>query len=492
MGQKLQPLLVTDTIPWRAIRGKRIAIDGSNMLFQLLYNPIQRQRSETLYTDKTGRVITHLYGWLQKIAQFQKHQLCPVVVFDGVPNALKRSYSPYRYQNYITLLHEYQEAQQKNDWHTMKTIGTDPRFFWPTCIQESKLMLESCGIPIILAPEEAEAQCVALQKRGLVDYVVTQDLDVLVYNATHVIRQLTFKTQELRAGKWQAVQPGLTMLDGPKIRTTLNLSPFELIDLSILVGNDYFPGIRQIGPQTAVKALQYYHSLENIRVKHPAFFSQLSPEKIATIRRLFMCPNVTNLTHLPEASENFHRLRALLLQDHSLHDDKVTPILQRIQSLKKNSSPLEDFTEDDRDEDPTLFNPNEFTAALHLPKNKEADKKEQKEHQKGRGKTSQILPKVLNLDELKTKGIAGYMRFEILFDKQALEVYYVKQSDPIELWPYNVQLQFVILVDILHNLCFIPDRVYRTKYEPLLARVEHADQMLAELKDLCDNACVMY
>jgi len=373
----------------------------------------------------------------------------------------------------------------------MKTIGTDPRFFWPTCIQESKILLEACGIPVIMAPEEAEAQCVALQKRGLVEYVVTQDLDVLVYNATKVIRQLTFKTQKLRAGKWQAVQPGLTMIDGRKLRETLHLTPFELIDLSILLGNDYFPGIAQIGPQTALKAMHYYHSLEKIQQTHPSFFAQLSATKLATIRRLFMCPNVRDYNTLPAVSENFGQLRQLLLQDHSLHEDKVTPILQRIQSLSrlpKKSAANED-NEDNDTEDPALFDPNDFTPAIHLSPNKDAEKKERKERGQSGASKSLILPHVLNLEELRTKGIAGYMRFEIMFDKTELEVHYVKQGDPIEAWPYHVQLQFVILVDILHNLHFIPDRIYRSKYEPILARVQNADQMLEELKFLCDNAC---
>jgi 5'-3' exonuclease len=370
----------------------------------------------------------------------------------------------------------------------MKTIGTDPRFFWPTCIQESKVLLEACGIPVIMAPEEAEAQCVALQKRGLVEYVVTQDLDVLVYNATKVIRQLTFKTQKLRAGKWQAVQPGLTMIDGRKLCETLHLTPFELIDLSILLGNDYFPGIVQIGPQTALKAMHYYHSLEKIQQTHPSFFAQLSATKLATIRRLFMCPTVHEYTTLPAVSENFGPLRQLLLQDHSLHEDKVTPILQRIQSLSR--LPMKSSDNEDEDaEASTLFDPNDFTPASHLSPNKDADKKERIERGKLGASKYRILPQVLNLDELRTKGIVGYMRFEILFDKTELEVHYVKQGDPIESWPYHVQLQFVILVDILHNLHFIPDHIYHAKYEPILARVQNADQMLEELKFLCDNAC---
>ena len=44
------------------------------------------------------------------------------------------------------------------------------------------------GLPYIIAPQEAEAQCAWLDEQGLVDGVVTDDADALVFGAQRVYR----------------------------------------------------------------------------------------------------------------------------------------------------------------------------------------------------------------------------------------------------------------------------------------------------------------
>ena len=92
MGVKLKSLIVSEMKEINDIKGSKIAVDGMNVLFQILYNPIQMQKKlpDTFYLDSTRRVITHLYGWLQKIKHFFKNQILPIVVFDGKPDPYKR------------------------------------------------------------------------------------------------------------------------------------------------------------------------------------------------------------------------------------------------------------------------------------------------------------------------------------------------------------------------------------------------------------------
>ena len=47
------------------------------MLFQILNNPAQKDKGieDKYYVDRTQRVITHLYGWIQKAIQFYAHKI---------------------------------------------------------------------------------------------------------------------------------------------------------------------------------------------------------------------------------------------------------------------------------------------------------------------------------------------------------------------------------------------------------------------------------
>ncbi len=53
---------------------------------------------------------------------------------------------------------------------------------------ECRALLAMFGLPFLVAPEEAEAQCAWLDAAGLVDGVVTDDNDVFLFGGRHVFR----------------------------------------------------------------------------------------------------------------------------------------------------------------------------------------------------------------------------------------------------------------------------------------------------------------
>ncbi len=56
---------------------------------------------------------------------------------------------------------------------------------------ECQELLQMFGLPYIIAPMEAEAQCAWLDEAKLVDGVVTDDNDVFLFGGQHVYRWVT-------------------------------------------------------------------------------------------------------------------------------------------------------------------------------------------------------------------------------------------------------------------------------------------------------------
>jgi flap endonuclease-1 len=57
---------------------------------------------------------------------------------------------------------------------------------------EAKKLLQLMGIPYIEAPSEAEAQCAAMTRAGLVYATGSEDMDSLTFGASIIVRHLTF------------------------------------------------------------------------------------------------------------------------------------------------------------------------------------------------------------------------------------------------------------------------------------------------------------
>ncbi len=333
MGIQLQTLIEATSTSLHDLGAVRVAIDGSNMLFQILNNPAQKDKGieDKYYVDRTQRVITHLYGWIQKAIQFYAHKISAIVVFDGRPDPLKRETPQDSESFFHTLQDQYHTALTGGDREKAKKIALSKGYLWRNCVDESKRLLEACGISVVMAPTEAEAECVQLQKDGIVDYVVSSDYDVLCYGATQVIRQLTFATQVERNGKFVTTKPSLSLIDGPLNLNRLGINIFQLIDLSLILGNDYYPGISKIEPKTALETIKKFGSLEKIKKAHPHLFTDLSHAKIAAIREMFVFPCITKIASLPRLTIQPAIIQDLCTHDHFCNAEKINHLIDRLQ-----------------------------------------------------------------------------------------------------------------------------------------------------------------
>ncbi|KAF9287034.1 DNA repair protein rad2 [Mortierella alpina] len=118
-------------------------------------------------------------------------------------------------------------------------------------VAETKMLLKLFGIPYIVAPMEAEAQCADLQLRGVVDGILTEDSDVFLFGGMRIFKNM-FKEEKY-------VECYL-MSD---IERDLGVGRDRLVSLAYLLGSDYTTGVKGVGLVTAMEILRLFPKLEN-------------------------------------------------------------------------------------------------------------------------------------------------------------------------------------------------------------------------------------
>ena len=111
-------------------------------------------------------------------------------------------------------------------------------------------MLKQFGLPIHLAPGEAEAECALLQCEGIVDAVLSEDVDTLMFGSGITLRNWS---PELKSSK---TPTHVNLYDAEKTKSGRSgLDREGMILVALMSGGDYIPeGIPGCGPKTACEA----------------------------------------------------------------------------------------------------------------------------------------------------------------------------------------------------------------------------------------------
>jgi exonuclease-1 len=109
-------------------------------------------------------------------------------------------------------------------------------------------LLEALGARCIVAPGEAEAMLVLLQRAGAIDEIVTEDSDALVGGAHSLIRNF-----------WRLARPALSSpvsrVSGTAVLEGLKLTPEAFVVMCVLAGCDFAPKLAGVGVAKAHKAV---------------------------------------------------------------------------------------------------------------------------------------------------------------------------------------------------------------------------------------------
>ncbi|KAI6238757.1 hypothetical protein M3Y99_00657500 [Aphelenchoides fujianensis] len=108
---------------------------------------------------------------------------------------------------------------------------------------ECQRLLAVLGLPYMVAPSEAEAQCVCLERLGLCDGIVTDDSDVWLFGGERVYKNMFSRREHVHE------------YEAAKIYDELGLGRLDFIILAMLAGGDYTRGFEGVGCVTALELL---------------------------------------------------------------------------------------------------------------------------------------------------------------------------------------------------------------------------------------------
>jgi len=213
------------------LRGTKVAIDFNLYLYRFLLS------------NKSN----YLKSLLHQVLKFLKFGITPVYVFDGkkpkekiitIQKRRKRKDNmKNKRDNYKLLLENLKkysgdkniniEALEKNLLNDIKKIDKKLIYIKSEYLDKSKKLLELMKIPYIQADGEAEHYCSQLNHNGIVDYCLTDDMDVFPCGSVKVIRSFKFNDNFVY------------IYNTEQFIRKLGIDSQKFIKLSVLFGCDY-------------------------------------------------------------------------------------------------------------------------------------------------------------------------------------------------------------------------------------------------------------
>ncbi|KAE8139669.1 flap endonuclease 1 [Aspergillus pseudotamarii] len=321
--------------------GRKVAIDASMSIYSFLI--AVRSEGQQLMSD-TGETTSHLMGMFYRTLRMVDNGIKPLYVFDGAPPKLKSGELAKRTARKAEATEAHEEAKETGTAEDVEKFSRRTVRVTRDHNAECKKLLKLMGIPYIDAPTEAEAQCAVLARAGKVYAAASEDMDTLCFEAPILLRHLTFSEQR----KEPILEIHLSRaLEG------LDMDRKQFIDLCILLGCDYLEPIPKVGPNTALKFIREFGSLEKV-VEH----MENDPKKKYVIpedwpyqdaRELFLNPDVRDASH-PDCdfkweAPDIEGLVEFLVKDKGFNEDRVRNGAARLQKNLKTAqqSRLEGF-----------------------------------------------------------------------------------------------------------------------------------------------------
>jgi flap endonuclease-1 len=330
MGVSLSGIVNAREIEFEELRGRAIAIDAYNTIYQFLSSIRDRMTGEPL-RDSNGRVTSHLSGLFYRTSRMLEAGIDPVFVFDGKPPEFKQDTIAARQEIRDNAREKWKKAVEEGDTEAVRRYSQQASKLTGEMIDDSKKLLGLMGISCVQAPSEGEAQATHLMKQGDVWAVGSQDWDSLLFGAGRLVKNLTISGRRKlpRKETYTTIKPEIVELD--IALSGLGINQEQLIILGILVGTDYNQGgIRGIGPKKALQLVKEHRTLDAV-MRHVPWDFKTPADKIFNF---FMNPPVEDAV-IEKRELDPDGLRKHLVDEHGFSDDRVDSTIKKLEGANE-------------------------------------------------------------------------------------------------------------------------------------------------------------
>jgi flap endonuclease-1 len=331
--QNLGDLILKKKVSMDELSGRTLTIDALNYLYAFL--SVIRQPDGTPLTDGKNRVTSHLSGLFYRTINLFESNIKPIFVFDGEPPVLKTDTIKERHEIREEARVRWEEALSVGDITAARKYAQFSSRLTDEMIRESEDLLDYLGVPWIRAPSEGEAQAAYMTQRGDAWSTGSQDYDSILFGSPRLIRNIVISGRRKLPGKnvYLKIEPEL--VDSAETFRNLAVTREQLVEISLILGTDFNPGIKGIGPKTALKLIRNYKNVEDALKERG-----ISPDApYDEVREIFLNPKITDKYELKFGRLDKDKIVRLLVDEHDFSLERVQVALKRIEEVARVAKP---------------------------------------------------------------------------------------------------------------------------------------------------------
>ncbi|KAF8068926.1 hypothetical protein FPV67DRAFT_1490320 [Lyophyllum atratum] len=234
--------------------GQTLAIDA----YVWLHRGVHTCATELATNKDTHKYVDYA---MHRVRLLRHHNIEPYIVFDGGPLPAKKGTEDDRKQRR-------DDSLARGNALAAQGKHSQAREFYVKCVDVTPQMafqlikaLRAESVPYVVAPYEADAQMAYLERTGIVDGIITEDSDLLVFGCRNVL----FKFDAVANTVVSISRKNFGSVSGSGSDISLvGWSDVQFRAMAILSGCDYLPSIPGVGLKRACALMRKWKTADQV------------------------------------------------------------------------------------------------------------------------------------------------------------------------------------------------------------------------------------